>query len=264
MMGSRRVGVLSSLVEPVLVGVAVAVATFIFTQQHYRQRLLMADAFTQEGNVELAALARQYGPDHNSRNAEEWIIRDYFKDGRDGVFLDVGANHYQRENNTYYLEHNLGWSGIAIDALDEFAADYRSYRPRTKFVAMFASDVPDTSVTFFVPAKNKLVASANREFTVHEGAPGTPRQVPTTTLNVVLDQAHIQKLDLLSMDIELSEPKALAGFDIDRFKPSFVCVEGHTEVRQAILNYFMGHGYVVVSKYLRTDPVNLYFARFDS
>jgi FkbM family methyltransferase len=259
---SRQSRVLNALVEPALIGVAVCVATFILTQQHYRQRLLQADAYTQEPKAELAALARQYGPHHNSRNAEEWIIRDYFKDRRDGVFLDVGANHYQRESNTYFLEQSLGWSGIAIDALEEFAADYRTYRPRTRFVALFASDVPDTSVTFFVPAENKLVASASREFTVQEGAPGSARQVPTTTLNVVLDQAHIRKLDLLSMDIELSEPKALAGFDIDRFKPSLVCIEGHAEVRQPILNYFMRHGYVLVSEYLRADPVNLYFAPF--
>jgi hypothetical protein len=121
--------------------------------------------------------------------------------------------------------------------------------------------VPNTSVTLFVPTDNKLVASTSAEFTQREGGQaGHAREVPTTTLNVVLDQAKIQKLDFLSMDIELSEPKALAGFDIDRFKPSLVCIEGHQEVRQAILDYFARHGYVIVGKYLRSDPVNLYFA----
>jgi hypothetical protein len=61
------------------------------------------------------------------------------------------------------------------------------------------------------------------------------------------------------MDIELAEPKALRGFDIDRFKPELVCIEAHEEVRQQILDYFARHGYVVVGRYLRADTQNLYF-----
>ena len=58
------------------------------------------------------------------------------------------------------------------------------------------------------------------------------------------------------MDIELAEPKALAGLDIERFRPALVCIEDHAEVRQQILDYFARHGYVGVGKYLRVDPVN--------
>jgi hypothetical protein len=61
------------------------------------------------------------------------------------------------------------------------------------------------------------------------------------------------------MDIELSEPKALAGFDIQRFKPSLACVEAHPQVRQQILDYFAAHHYNVVGKYLRVDTLNLWF-----
>ena len=61
------------------------------------------------------------------------------------------------------------------------------------------------------------------------------------------------------MDIELSEPKALAGFDIGRFRPGLVCIEAHDEVRQQILDYFARSGYVIVGKYLAADENNLYF-----
>ena len=61
------------------------------------------------------------------------------------------------------------------------------------------------------------------------------------------------------MDIELHEPQALAGFDLKRFRPQLVCIEAHPEVRQAILDYFTVGGYVVVGKYLRADPQNLWF-----
>ena len=251
-----------TLVGPILVLVAAMFATWSVTRNSYVKQRNGLGYFTEDPLRELAPIERKYGPNRYSRNVEEWLIRDYLQDRRNGVFLDVGANHYRDENNTYFLEHSLGWSGIAIDALEEFAADYLTHRPRTKFVALFASDVPDTTVQFFVPDSNKLVASISREFTVHAGAPGKVRQVPTTTLNVVLDQAGVKSVDFMSMDIELAEPQALAGFDIDRFKPALVCIEAHPDVRQQILDYFAQHGYVVIGKYLRADSKNLYFQPF--
>ncbi len=166
-----------------------------------------------------------------SRNTEEWLIRDYFRDRRNGAFLDVGANDYRNESNTY-LETQLGWSGVAIDALEEFAAGYQEHRPRTQFFALLASDVADLTAQFFVPDTNKLVTSVSRKFTEDEGHPGVAQAVPTTTLDVVLAKAGLSRLDFMSMDIELSEPKALAGFDIDRFHPALRCIEAHEEVRQ--------------------------------
>jgi hypothetical protein len=75
----------------------------------------------------------------------------------------------------------------------------------------------------------------------------------------LLDAERVTSIDFLNMDIEQSEPKALAGFDIQRFRPALVCVEAHPEVRQQILDYFAAHGYTVVGKYLRVDTQNLYF-----
>jgi hypothetical protein len=76
-------------------------------------------------NVEPEAeeLKAKYGPTKNSYGPEEWIIRDFFQDKRDGVFLDIGANHYKSTSNTYYLDQHLNWSGVAVDALQEFSAD---------------------------------------------------------------------------------------------------------------------------------------------
>lgn len=212
-----------------------------------------------DAHWELGRLRQAYGPDRNSRNHEEWIIRDFFQDRRAGVFLDVGANDYRKESNTYFLDAVLGWSGIAVDALAEFGPDYVKHRPRTRFLAMFASDVADSTVQLFVPEANHLVASSNRDFVASQRETAKARTVPTTTLDVVLDQAKIDRIDFLNMDIELAEPQALAGFDVERFRPSFVCIEGHLNVRQQILDYFARHGYVLVGKYLRVDPSNLYF-----
>jgi FkbM family methyltransferase len=217
-------------------------------------------ALAREGVGELDPLKTQYGPGHHSRYAEEWIVRDFFHDQHGGVFLDIGANDYERESNTYYLETALGWSGIAVDAQPTFAEGYRQHRPQTRFLVYYISDRSGDTHPFFVP-KDTLVASGDRIFSERaaNGSPARETAVRTITLTDLLDQEHVSRLDFLTMDIELGEPKALAGFDIDRFKPTLVCIEAHPQVRQAILDYFQQHAYKIVGKYLRLDTANLYF-----
>jgi len=212
-------------------------------------------------NVEPEAegLKAKYGPAKNSYGPEEWIVRDFFQDKRDGVFLDVGANHYKSTSNTYYLEQQLNWSGIAIDALPEFAADYQKFRPRTRFFAFFVADKSNERARMYVLEKNKQIGSGDKAFAEQHGDKAKEIEVPTITLNDLLDSEKVSRIDFLSLDIELYEPQALAGFDVDRFHPQLVCVEAHPQVRQQIIDYFAKHHYVVVGKYLRADPNNLYF-----
>lgn len=256
-MSSRRF----SAFEVVLISGFVAVATYMVTSSYDGRYIDRLWSYARYPLSEREQLEKTYGPATNAIGVEEWVIRDYFQDRRDGVFLDVGASHHREGSNTYYLEANLGWSGVAIDAVQEFAAGYAQHRPRTRFVAMFASDRADATADLFVPAANQFVASANQASTAREsgGDAGVARKVPTTTLNRVLEQAGITTIHLLSMDIELAEPAALAGFDIERYRPELACVEAHTETRQQILDYFYAHGYRLVGKYLRVDPTNLYF-----
>jgi FkbM family methyltransferase len=209
--------------------------------------------------TELAGFREKYGPDHFSEREEEWLIRDYFQDRRDGLFVDVGANHYKVASKTYYLESKLGWSGIAIEPQREFGEEYARYRPRTRFLPFFVSDQSNQTARLYLRRKKDQVASSNEAFVRSFGVPAEVRDVPTMTLNDILDSENVRKIDFLSIDIELHEPQALDGFDVERFKPALVCVEGLLPVRQQVLDYFAAHGYVVVGKYMWVDLENLYF-----
>lgn len=212
---------------------------------------------TQE--MELAPFRERFGPHHQSENEEEWFIRDFFNDRRDGFFVDVGANHPKRFSKTWYLEKELGWSGLAVEPLRQFAAGYAVERPKTRFRPFFVSDTSDAAARLYVISGNTLVASGDPAFTGAFGTVDRVDTVPTITLNDLLARENVSRIDLLSMDIELHEPQALNGFDIGRFKPTLVCIEGLFPVRQKILEYFTRNGYVLVGKYLRADTENLYF-----
>ncbi len=213
---------------------------------------------------EMRPFREKYGPSKNTEGEEEWFIRDFFQDRRNGTFVDVGANHYQKSSKTYYLETALGWSGIAIEPQKEFAEGYRENRPRTKFLPFFVSDVSNETARLYVIKRYPVVSSSNEAFVKQFGKPDEAREVPTITLNDLLTAERLPRIDFLSIDIELHEPQALKGFDIDRFRPALVCIEGLPPVRQQILNYFTEHRYVMLGKYMWADLENLYFAPLDS
>lgn len=79
-----------------------------------------------------------------------------------------------------------------------------------------------------------------------------------TTLTDLLDREGVTKVDLVSMDIEGHELKALQGFDIERFQPELLVVEGQ---RPPVRKYFEDHGYEQIDRYLEMDRGNRYFQR---
>jgi len=210
---------------------------------------------------ETERLKRAYGPHHYSQSMEEWIIRDVFRDRREGSFVDVRSSHYRMLSNTFYLEERLGWSGIAIDPQAALEADYKKFRPRTRFFPLFVSDVSNDTATVYVPKRSLPAASSSRQFAERfSGDIAEITAVPTVTLTDLLGRLRVERIDLLSIDVELSEPRVLAGFDIRRFEPALVCIEAHADVRQQILDYFAKAGYVALGRYLRVDDENLYFS----
>ena len=109
-----------------------------------------------------------------------------------------------------------------------------------------------------VPTDNRLVARPLRKRRIRgpgSASPGYREPKVPTIMNDLLARQGLEHVDFVSMDIELAEPKALAGFDIDRFRPAFL--SKGTDVRQAVLDYFMQHHYAVVASHPEghTEPL---------
>lgn len=195
----------------------------------------------------------------HSQSDEELIIRDFFQDRRKGFFLDVGCAWPMKYNNTYYLEARLNWRGIGIDGLPDFAAAWQQKRKRSKFFNYIVTDHSGTTETFY--RAELLGISSTRPLPDPGGKPikYDEIKVPTITLNELLRKQGVTKIDFVSMDIEGGELLALAGFDIDRFKPELLCIEAHVGNREKILTYFAAHGYERIERYIPRDEVNYYF-----
>jgi FkbM family methyltransferase len=225
-----------------------------------RERLGVSPASTEIDSAIEEGLDPAYEPGGESLGFEQWIVRDFFRDKRNGVFADIGAADYRDNSNTWFLETELGWSGIAVDAQDSYRAGWEEHRPRTRFLTFFVSDHSNGQARLYLSQAHREAASyVESHARSDDPLSRDVLDVPTITLNDLFQAQGLQALDFLSLDVELAEPQALAGFDIRRYRPQLVCVEAHPPVRQDILNYFNRNGYVLVAKYLRVDSLNLWF-----
>ena len=200
-----------------------------------------------------------------SSGDEELIIRDFFGDRRDGVFLDVGAAWPMAKSNTAYLEKRLGWSGIAVDALEEYGQAWRKKRSRSQFFVYFVTDDMETVRPFYRSELTDVSTYRKEDLERRRMKDGSPVEfaeveVASITLTKLLDENGVSAVDFVSIDIEGAEMLALRGFDIDRFKPELLCVEAKPRYRKLIIEYFEAHGYRRLERYAERDPMNYYFA----
>jgi FkbM family methyltransferase len=172
--------------------------------------------------------------------------------------VDVGAAQWKDLSTTYFLEKYLGWHGIAIDAQEGYAEGYKQNRPNTKFFGYAVTDKSGETLKLYLAwGMSSLDPDWHKHFTGGKDSHLKAVDVPTITLNDLLEQNNVTKIDFLSMDIEGAEPAALAGFDIEKYKPELVCIEAAIEGRGPIATYFEQHGYERIDE--KRDTTNWYF-----
>jgi len=227
--------------------------------------LLLAPSARGENERKLPPDFLETGKKLYSQGNEEKLIRHFFDDKESGFFVDIGCAEWNVDSTTLYLEQKLGWKGIAVDARVELRPAWQQRRPGSTFLNFIVTDHAGTKDKFYAVGG---ISSTNPEhFKSFPLAKDVDlgkirREVPTITLDKLLDDNAVKKIDFLLLDIELGEPAALRGFTIERFKPELVCVEaGNAEVQKFIGPYFAEHGYERIEAYLAYDTVNWYYKR---
>jgi len=191
-----------------------------------------------------------------SQGFEELVIRDFLGDRRGGFFVDVGCYKPTAGSTTYYLEHRLGWKGIGIDAMERYRASWEKVRPTSTFVHAAISDkdgeILDLHVAYNIVS---IESDVIEQFGLSDRAKTI--QVETSTLDTILEQQGVERIDFMSIDIEGAELAALRGLDLKRFKPGFLGIE--TTKPDAVIAHLEASGYEVIGKYRKVDKINLYF-----
>lgn len=143
---------------------------------------------------------------YSQSGQDKWVC-DFFNYKKNGYFVEVGAYDGIQTSNTYYLEKELGWNGICIEANLEIFQALKQNRQ-------------SNNINFAV--------SSNKGFCNFSGDKINTfgHVVECDTLNSILyNNSCKQKIDYLSLDIEGMEYEALKSLDFNYWDIKLITVE---------------------------------------
>ena len=179
-------------------------------------------------------------------NNEDTAILNYFKDRKNGFYVDVGCYHPIHRNNTHLL-HMQNWSGGNIDT-SKFSIDLFNFmRPKDLNYNCAISDKNKNIKLFYQKELSQLsTIEKGQAESVFQGEI-KEKEIEAFTLDEILsrDKYKDSKIDLLDIDVEGADLKVLRGLSFDKFKPELVCVEIHAkEIEKSdIYNFLIDKNY---------------------
>ena len=152
-----------------------------------------------------------------SMDGEDLFINNYFKDKKNGFYVDVGCYHPIHRNNTFLL-HKKGWSGVNID-IHKFSIDLFKYlRPKDFNYNLAISSKNEVIDMYFQKKLSQL--STTEEEQAKKVFQGNIKKSPinAVTLNSIFEDINLNnlKIDLLDIDVEGADIKVLEGFSIEK------------------------------------------------
>lgn len=177
-------------------------------------------------------------------------------------YLEIGANHPIRLNNTLLLEES-GWSGISIDPLKKYEQLWESAR-KNRFICMAVGkekcekefiefsggeDWIDMMSGFAEYVRNEDYVTFNfRSYTVN-----------TDRLDMIVGD---YKFDVLLLDTEGAELEILKGIDLSIHSPTYLVIENAKKIGGAndLRAVLHSNGYRVVARLGCSDDI---FKRVD-
>ena len=172
---------------------------------------------------------------------EDLAVIDYFKDKKNGFYVDVGCYHPTHRNNTYLL-HKKNWSGVNIDT-SKFSIDlFNHMRPKDLNYNCAISNKNEIIKLFYQKELSQLSTTERDQAEAVFQGNIKEKEVQAFTLDEILDRDKFKdiKIDFLDIDVEGADLKVLEGLSFDRFKPELVCVEIHAkEIKQSDVYKFL-------------------------
>jgi FkbM family methyltransferase len=159
-------------------------------------------------------------------DGEDLAIDQYIEKKEKGFYVDLGAHHPIQRNNTQLL-FNRGWHGINVD-VNEFSIDLFNFlRPKDLNISTAISD-QEGEITFYYQKKfSQLNTTVKKIAQEHFNENFEERLVRCQSVQKILDHSKYKgvKIDLLNIDLEGAEMKALKTLNFETYDPSVICIE---------------------------------------
>ena len=154
------------------------------------------------------------------------VVNDIFKDQKNGFYVDVGAQHPIKNNNTYLL-HKKGWEGINID-LDQKNINLFNVSRKNDCNIFAAISSLEKDANLYYYHEGSPINTLSKEIADRQKAIiKETRTIRTKTLTSILENTKFKnkEIDFLSIDVEGVELEVLQGLDLNIYKPKIIVVE---------------------------------------
>ena len=154
------------------------------------------------------------------------FLKDYFKEKKDGFYIDVGCFHQIRLSNTKFL-YDKGWRGINIDISKKSIDLFKITRKKDINLNIGIGNKNKVSEAYFKKDlfhANTLVYDHAEKFLGEY----TKKKINIHTLNsVISNNAKNKKIDFLDIDCEGKDLEVLEGLDLNKNEIDLISIEMH-------------------------------------
>lgn len=187
--------------------------------------------------VLLFILPNIYAKYYSQIGQDKFIYEQFFKDKKQGFFVDIGAHDGMTYSNTYFFEKELGWNGICFEPIPAIFEELQKNRKcicinscvsaidkGVKFIMVSGySEMLSGMVSTYDPRHWNRLKNEIKKY----GGSYEIISLPSVCFNVAMKQYQVMKIDFLSIDTEGSELEILKSIDYDLVYIYVVCVENN-------------------------------------
>lgn len=168
---------------------------------------------------------------------DQYVNENIFKNKRNGVFLDIGANNGIAINNTLFFEKELGWTGICVEP---YPSIFEQLQKNRNCICVNGCIAKETKKDIFLevtgyPAmlsglkseyNEKHLQRIDYEIQVFGGSK-KEIEVQCYNINEVLTEHNMLNIDFCSLDIEGGEFNVLQTIDFDKINIHVFAIENN-------------------------------------
>lgn len=191
-----------------------------------------------------------YKKKYYSQFGEDIFIENFFKHKKKGKYIDLGAFHPIKYNNTYCL-YKKGWSGINVD-LNQTSIDmFNIIRKKDKNKCALISDKKNLKKTVFFEHNFSAVNSLEPKKKI--------LNIKKTMLTKKFSSLVKNKFDFLNIDLEGHDYTVLKNINLKKYQPALICVEilGNSKDKNKIFEFLKKNNY----RFVKKCKVSFFFER---
>jgi FkbM family methyltransferase len=183
-------------------------------------------------------LASYCSATYNSQCGQDQFINEsFFKNLRNGVFVDIGAHDGVTISNTYFFEKELDWTGICIEPIPDVFGRLKTNRKCHCICAGISVEGVGSKDFFWIKGPFEMLSGFIDKYDIRHvehiqrllaASPASSYEVlkvDCLNLNQLLEDMQIYHVHLLSVDTEGGEFEILQNLDFSRYHIDVITVE---------------------------------------